>query len=272
MQIVGVKFKSVGEVVYFNAQNYKLKKGEAVICDADSGLAYGIVAVETAEKDATGEYKNIVRIATQNDKKKLEDIHKKEVEALAEAKRLAKLHGLEMKLIDAEYSFDLSKLAFTFTADGRVDFRDLLKSMASQFKTRIELRQVGVRDEAKILGGLGPCGRPLCCANHLKDFGEVSIKMAKDQGLSLNPAGINGMCGRLKCCLGYEENDYLKALQNMPKLNSKVKTPDGKGVVAFNNVLKDEVTVKFFAEDGSYTTKDFALGEISFDRNHNNKN
>ena len=175
-----------------------------------------------------------------------------------------------MKMIDAEYTFDMSKLSFSFTADNRVDFRELLKSLASEFKTRIELRQVGARDESKILGGYGPCGRPLCCSNHLRDFGKVSIKMAKDQGLSLNPTGINGVCGRLMCCLAYEEDEYSKVLQRMPKLNSKVKTPEGEGTVTFNNVLKEEVSVKFVNEDGSYIIRDFSLGEIEFERKEQN--
>ena len=266
MQIVGVKFKPVSEVQYFNAGDLVLKRDECVICDTENGLMFGVVEVPNNEQSTSGEYKKIVRKATEGDKRKLSDIHKKEADVLKEAKKLAKKHELEMKIIEAEYSFDMSKLCFIFSAEGRVDFRDLLKSMASEFKTRIELKQIGARDETKILGGIGPCGRPLCCANHLKDFGKVSMKMAKDQGLSLNPSGINGMCGRLKCCLSYEENDYLKALQNMPKLNSKVKTPDGEGTVTFNNVLKDEVSVKFPNEDGGYTIKDYALGEIVFEK------
>jgi cell fate regulator YaaT (PSP1 superfamily) len=268
MQIVGVKFKPVGEIEYFNAGNLELKKDEAVICETENGLMFGIVEIPSLEQDTSGEYKKVIRVATDGDKKKLNDIHQKEKEALQTTKKLAKQHGLEMKLIDAEYSFDMNKITFSFTAEGRVDFRDLLKSLAGEFRTRIELKQIGARDETKIVGGYGPCGRPLCCANHLRDFGKVSIKMAKDQGLSLNPTGINGMCNRLLCCLQYEENDYSKALQNMPKLNSKVKTPDGEGVVTFNNVLKDEVSVKFINEDGSYSIRDYALGEIQFERKH----
>ena len=266
MQVVGIKFKSVGEVCEYDANNLQIKTGDAVICESDGGLLYGIAETDVKEKNTDGEYKKVIRIATENDRHKLDEIRKKEADAILIAKGLIKKHELEMKLIDAEYSFDMTKLAFTFTAEGRVDFRELLKSMASEFKTRIELKQVGVRDEAKILGGYGSCGRQLCCSNHLRDFEKVSIKMAKDQGLSLNPSGINGVCGRLKCCLSYEENDYVAALQNMPKLNSKVKTPDGEGTVTFNNVLKDEVSVKFINEDGSYSIKDYALGEIKFDK------
>ena len=266
MQVVGIKFKSVGEICWLDANNHDIKKGDAVICESDGGLLYGFAETDVEEKNTDGEYKKVIRIATENDRHKLADIHKKEADAVLIAKGLIKKHELEMKLIDAEYSFDMTKLAFSFTAEGRVDFRELLKSMAGEFKTRIELKQVGVRDEAKILGGYGSCGRQLCCSNHLRDFEKVSIKMAKDQGLSLNPSGINGVCGRLKCCLSYEENDYVTALQNMPKLGSKVGTPDGEGTVTFNNVLKDEVSVKFVNEDGSYSIKDYAVGEIKFDK------
>ena len=266
MQIVGVKFKSVGEIIEFNANNHEIKKDMAVICETENGLMFGFAETDSKEKNTSGEYQKVVRIATDGDKRKLEDIHKKEQEALMKTKQLAKKHGLEMKVIDAEYTFDMNKLTFSFTAEGRVDFRDLLKSLAGEFKTRIELKQIGARDETKILGGYGPCGRQLCCANHLRDFGKVSIKMAKDQGLSLNPTGINGMCNRLLCCLQYEENDYAQVLQKMPKLNSKVKTPDGEGVCTFNNVLKEQVSVKFINEDGGYTIKDYSLGEIKFEK------
>lgn len=265
MQVIGVKFKPVGDIVYYNSGNLNINVGDAVICETENGLMFGITQIATHEMDTNGEMKKVLRVATDGDKKKLEDIHKKEKAAITFAKKMVRRHKLEMKLIDSEYSFDMTKLAFTFTADGRVDFRELLKSLAGEFKTRIELKQVGVRDEAKILGGYGPCGRPLCCANHLKDFGKVSIKMAKDQSLSLNPTGINGVCGRLMCCLAYEENDYAKALLNMPKLGSKVKTPDGEGTVTYNNVLKDEVSVKFINQDGSYLIRDYALGEIKFE-------
>ena len=266
MQVVGVKFKPVGEIEYFNAEAHELKKGDAVICETDNGLMYGIVDVPTEEHDTSGEYKKVVRVASDGDRKKLAEIHQKEENALKTAKKLAKSHKLDMKLIDAEYTFDMSKLSFSFTSDGRVDFRDLLKSMAGEFKTRIELKQVGARDEAKIIGGYGPCGRPLCCANHLRDFEKVSIKMAKNQGLSLNPTGINGMCNRLFCCLSYEENQYEEVLHKMPKLGEKVKTPDGEGVVTFNNVLKEEVSVKFVNEDGTYNIRDYGLGEIKFEK------
>lgn len=266
MQVVGIKFKPVCEIEYFNAGSHQFEKGDAVICETENGMMYGIVEIPSHEQDTSGEYKKVVRLATDGDRKKLSEIHQKEQHALKVAKKLAKSHKLEMKIIDAEYTFDMSKLSLNFTSDGRVDFRELLKSLASEFKTRIELKQIGARDEAKIVGGYGPCGRPLCCANHLKDFGKVSIKMAKNQGLSLNPSGINGMCNRLFCCLSYEENQYEQVLQKMPKLGSKVMTADGEGTVTFNNVLKEEVSVKFVREDGTYTIRDYGIGEIKFER------
>ena len=270
MQIVGIKLKPVGDIVNYNANGLELKKGQEVICESENGLVYGVVEVDSCEENTEGQFEKVIRIATDGDKKKQQDIQKREKDAISFAKKMVRFHNLEMKIIDAEFTFDMTKLSFVFTAEGRVDFRELLKSLAGEFKTRIELKQVGVRDEAKILGGHGPCGRLLCCSNHLRDFGKVSIKMAKDQGLSLNPTGINGVCGRLMCCLAYEEDEYAKALQKMPKLNSKVQTPEGVGTVTFNNVLKNEVSVKFVNEDGSYIIKDFALGEIKFEQKEQN--
>ena len=272
MQIVGVKFRPAGAIEYFNAGDLKLKNSEEVVVDTENGLMYGYVALDSVEQNTEGEYRKVLRIATDGDKKKLFDVQKKEEYALKATKKLVKEHGLEMKVVLAEYTFDMSKLTISYTADNRVDFRELLKSLATEFKTRIELRQIGARDETKLVGGYGPCGRKLCCANHLRDFGKVSIKMAKDQNLSLNPTGINGMCNRLFCCLQYEENDYAEAMKNMPKLNSKVKTPDGIGVVTFNNVLKDEVSVKFINDDGSYSIKDYGIGEIEFERRPDEQN
>jgi cell fate regulator YaaT (PSP1 superfamily) len=191
--------------------------------------------------------------------------------ALAETKKVVLEQKLDMKVVAAEYSFDTTKLIISFVAEDRVDFRDLVKTLAAMFKTRIELRQIGVRDEAKLVGGYGPCGRGLCCANHLCSFEKVSIKMAKNQGLSLNPQSISGACGRYMCCLGYEDEQYSQVLAKMPKLNSKVKTPDGVGVVVFNNVLKEQVSVKFIKDDGSFTTNDYALTEIKFGKEEDDK-
>ena len=190
---------------------------------------------------------------------------------MQETKKIVAEQKLDMKVVSAEYSFDTSKLIISFVAENRVDFRDLVKSLAGLFKTRIELRQIGVRDEAKLVGGFGPCGRQLCCTNHLCSFEKVSIKMAKNQGLSLNPQSISGACGRYLCCLAYEDDQYASVLAKMPKLNSKVQTADGVGTVVFNNVLKEQVTVKFLKDDGSYTTNDYALSEIKFGKEENDK-
>lgn len=274
MQIVGVKFNSGLPVQFFDAGDLQTKIGDCVICSTEFGTCFG--KIQTSNRQSEKEESvagKILRIATPNDKAQQEKIAKMQKSALFEAKAIVKQFGLEMKLVDAYYVFDLSKLIISFTANGRIDFRQLVKSLAGKFKTRIELRQIGVRDESKVVGGYGVCGRQLCCAGHLKDFGKVCLKMAKDQGLSLNPNGLTGVCGRLMCCLQYEDKFYADALAKMPKLGSVVSTPDGKGINTYNNILKNEVTVKFQNEDGSYTTKDFALSEISFEKKANgNKN
>src|SRR5574344_1330357 len=222
MQILGIKFRSSNDIYELDVSGNELVKGDEVVCDTENGINYGAVVVPPHDVKEDDSYKKVLRKATEKDKKELENVKNREKTTLEEAKKIVEKSGLEMKLIDAEYNFDMSKLTISFTADGRIDFRELVRTLASTFRARIELRQIGVRDEAKILGGYGPCGRPICCANHLKDFGKVSIKMSKDQGLSLNPNGISGACGRLLCCLGYEDNDYIKALEKMPRLNSKV--------------------------------------------------
>lgn len=266
MQIVGIKFKQGQDIASFDAGHLNLKVGTHVICETENGLAYGVVANARMEHSGNEKLFKVLRVATADDKKKVDDLKRKNAKALESAKLLVKKHALNMHLVDAEYSFDKTKLTFNFVSDDRVDFRELLKSMAGEFGVRIELRQIGARDEAKIVGGYGPCGRRLCCSNHLKNFDKVSIKMAKDQNVSLNPASINGMCNRLKCCLAYEQNDYAVALASMPKLNSKVLTPDGEGVVTFNNVMTKEVSVKIVTKDGEREIKDYALGEIKFDK------
>ena len=267
MQIIGVKFKPVGNIYDFNAGNLVLENGDNVIVETENGLCFGTVAELNKEKNHDFELKKVIRKATEKDKEQFASLQKKEREVVLETKKQASSFGLDMKIIDAEYTFDMSKLIITFTAEDRIDFRELVKKIASVFKTRIELRQVGARDEAKILGGLGPCGRAICCSNHLKEFGKVSIKMAKNQGLALTPNGINGSCGRLLCCLAYEDNYYVEALSKMPKVGSKVKTPDGDGTVAFNNVIKNLVTVKFVSEEGGHKTVEYALSEIQFENN-----
>lgn len=270
MQIVGVKFDYSETTEYFDAGNLNIKLYDKVLCNTENGLCLGTVNSTNLKVDEVEQ--KVVRIATQKDLNEYEKIVEKQNNVLCEIKKTVKQYGIDMNLVSVYYTFDMSKLIISFTAEGRVDFRDLVKGLVNEYKTRIELRQIGVRDKAKLLGGYGMCGRALCCSKYLKDFGKVSLKMAKNQGLSLNPNGITGSCGRLMCCLQYEDEQYLSALANMPKLNSKVKTPDGEGVVTFNDVLKNEVTVKFVDEDGTYTMRDYALSEIIFNKNEGNKN
>ena len=262
MQIVGVKFDLADSTQYFDANNLQLILGQKVLCNTENGMCFGeVTAIDV--KNVEAEYK-VAKIATQKEIEQYKKNIEKQNLVLAEIKKLVKQYGIDMNVVSAFYTYDLSKLIISFTAEGRVDFRDLLKGLINEYKCRIELRQIGVRDKAKVLGGYGICGKQLCCNKFLSDFGKVSLKMAKNQGLSLNPSGITGCCGRLMCCLQYEDSQYVDALSKMPKLNSKVITPEGEGIVTYNNVLKNEVTVKFVNDDGSYTNKDFSLSEISF--------
>lgn len=245
-EIVGVRFKNVGKVYYFKPGDKEVKIGDKVIVETVKGIECGTVALEKKEiKNAqlTQPLKKIIRIATRNDIKKLEENKKKEKEAFNKCLKKIEKHKLDMKLIDVEYAFDNSKILFYFTAEGRVDFRELVKDLASVFRTRIELRQIGIRDEAKMMGGLGICGRPLCCKTFLGEFQPVSIKMAKDQGLSLNPTKISGTCGRLMCCLKYEQDVYNELLKRTPKIGAIVNTPEGKGTVIEQNLLTGKLTV-----------------------------
>lgn len=245
-EIVGVRFKNVGKVYYFKPGDKEVKIGDKVIVETVKGIECGTVALEKKEiKNAqlTQPLKKIIRIATRSDIKKLEENKKKEKEAFNKCLKKIEKHKLDMKLIDVEYAFDNSKILFYFTAEGRVDFRELVKDLASVFRTRIELRQIGIRDEAKMMGGLGICGRPLCCKTFLGEFQPVSIKMAKDQGLSLNPTKISGTCGRLMCCLKYEQDVYNELLKRTPKIGAIVNTPEGKGTVIEQNLLTGKLTV-----------------------------
>ena len=271
MQIVQVKFKAVGDIGLFYANGLEIKKDDDVIVDDEGFLKYGIVINENVQKIEEKQYSKVLRLATEKDIRQLKYNIENSKKILPQIKKVVAEQKLDMKVVSAEYSFDTSKLIISFVADDRVDFRELVKQLASMFKTRIELRQIGVRDEAKIVGGYGPCGRQLCCANHLCSFEKVSIKMAKNQGLSLNPQSISGACGRYMCCLAYEDDQYASVLQKMPKLHSKVQTPDGVGVAVFNNVLKEQVSVKFVKDDGSYTTNDYTLSEIKFGKEDNEK-
>lgn len=234
VEIIGVCFKPGGKTYYFAPNNITAKKGEYVIVETARGLEYGKVAVPNSmvgESEFVPPLRPVIRIATEEDVKHHEENAHKENEAAKICNEKIIAHNLDMKLIDVQYTFDNTKLLFYFTSSGRVDFRELVKDLASVFKTRIELRQIGIRDEAKLIGGLGMCGRPLCCSVFLSDFGQVSIKMAKDQNLSLNSLKISGACGRLMCCLKYEHDTYLEEIKNMPAIDSAVRTPDGIGTV-----------------------------------------
>ncbi len=239
-EVIGVRFKNVGKVYYFDPDGTALKKGDKVIVETTRGVECGEVAMENREisdENIVQPLKKLIRAATKDDLKKLAENHLREKSAFHICCKKIADHKLEMKLVDVEYTFDNSKILFYFTADGRVDFRELVKDLASVFRTRIELRQIGVRDEAKMLGGLGICGRPFCCATFLGGFQPVSIKMAKEQGLSLNPVKISGTCGRLMCCLKYEQEAYSDLLRTTPKVNAVVFTPEGRGTVISQNLL-----------------------------------
>lgn len=245
--VIGVRFKKAGKIYYFDPADLDIKVGDQVIVETSRGLEFGDVVVgpkEVSEDEVVLPLKKVLRIATEDDKAVVEANHEKEKEAFDICLRKIKDHGLPMKLIDVEYTFDVSKIIFYFTAEGRVDFRELVKDLAAIFRTRIELRQIGVRDEAKMLGGLGTCGRTLCCASFLGEFDPVSIRMAKDQNLSLNPSKISGICGRLMCCLRFENEAYERAREIVPNVGTKVKTKHGVGQVVANNLLKETVTVE----------------------------
>jgi len=250
-EVVGICFKDGGKIYYFSPNGTNAKVGEFAIVETARGLEFGKVASQNKQvktEDVVQPLRQVVRIATKDDIATNEDNKKKEAEALKICQTKIGEHGLEMKLIESEYTFDCSKLTFYFTADGRIDFRDLVKDLASTFRTRIELRQIGIRDEAKFMGGLGICGRPFCCSTFLPDFVQVSIKMAKEQNLSLNSAKISGACGRLMCCLRYEYETYLQEIKLTPPVDSTVKTDDGIGTVVEINPIKG--TVKVEINDG----------------------
>lgn len=247
IEIIGIRFKEGGKTYYFSANGNVAKITDYAIVETSRGLEYGKVACTNKlvpESETVPPVRPVIRIATEKDTRTYEDNKKKEEEALKICQQKVAAHKLEMKLIEAEYTFDLSKLTFYFTADGRIDFRELVKDLASTFRTRIELRQIGIRDEAKFMGGLGVCGRPFCCCSFLPDFCQVSIKMAKEQNLSLNSAKISGACGRLMCCLRFEHDTYVQEIKATPPVDSTVKTPDGVGTVTEINPLRATVKVK----------------------------
>ena len=263
--IVGIRFKNTAKVYYFAPGKEKFKKGDGVIVETARGVEFGTVSIEVKDVDDSEivqPLKPIIRKATQADLDRLKKNEEKAPEAVKVCNEKIAARGLEMKLINAEYTFDGSKIIFYFTAPGRIDFRDLVKDLASVFRIRIELRQIGIRDETRLLGGIAPCGRPCCCASCMSDFKKVSIKMAKTQGLSLNPSKISGLCGRLMCCLAYENDYYKDVYKKMPKIGSDVVSPDGKGTVISVNMLTYNVKVKIESKDGSLTYKDFKLEQL----------
>ena len=266
--VVGVRFKKVGKIYYFDPQDLKIPAGTPVIVETTRGLEYGVAEIgnrDVPAKNVVQPLRKVIRIAAEQDIVQEEINKAREAEAYGIFNEKAKEHKLSMKLIEVELTFDLNKIIFYFTADGRVDFRDLVKDLASHFKMRIELRQIGVRDEAKALNGMGNCGRTLCCATFLEDFQPVSIKMAKEQNLSLNPSKISGVCGRLMCCLKYEEETYEALYKSMPSEGDVVKTPDGEGEVVSVSVLRQilKAAVRKREQDpvnvGTYHVKDITI-------------
>ena len=248
IKIVGVRFKNAGKIYYFDPVDFEIEKNIDVVVETARGLEYGKIVVgpkEIEEEKLISPLKPIIRIATEEDKAIYRENKEKAKETFEICQQKIKEHGLTMFLIDCEYTFDRNKLIFYFTAEGRIDFRELVKDLASIFKTRIELRQIGVRDEAKSSGGLGTCGRKLCCSSWLGDFQPVSIKMAKDQSLSLNPTKISGICGRLFCCLKYEHDVYVEAIEKMPVVGSVVKVENQKGKVIEINPLLEQIKIEF---------------------------
>ena len=276
-EIIGVRFKGTGKVYYFAPNDVVAKQGDKVIVETAQGLESAVVTIENKQvedSEIVAPLKKVIRKATEQDFKIIEENVEKEKSAFAICQKKIEKHKLDMKLTSVEYSFDGTKILFYFTADGRVDFRELVKDLASEFHTRIELRQIGVRDEAKMLGGLGICGQPFCCHRFLDDFHPVSIKMAKEQGLAPNPLKISGSCGRLMCCLKYEQESYEYLSKKMPRHGQQVSTPDGVGVVADVQLLRGTVRVKF-EQDGDikfviYDSKDVKVRR-QFNDNSNAK-
>lgn len=251
-EVISVKFKEGGKAYYFNPAGNTVKEGDTVIVEMQNGREMGKVSEgnhQVPDESIVPPLCKMLRFANEKDFKKVEENKQKETDALAVCEKMVESHGLDMKLVNAEYSFDCSRIVFFFTSDGRVDFRELVKDLAAHFHTRIELRQIGVRDEAKMLGGIGICGQPYCCKRFLNDFETVSIKMAKEQGLSLNPTKVSGSCGRLMCCLKYEQNSYEYLDKITPRVGSTVRTQDGEALVTDANLISGNLMVKGFHED-----------------------
>ncbi len=272
-KIIGVKFKDCGKLYYFDPGDNTYEKGQGVVVETARGVEYATVHLpvrEVPESELVAPLKPVLRAATEKDAETVKYNEERRVPAMKTAAEKIAARGLDMKLVDCEFTFDGTKVIFYFTADGRVDFRELVKDLSAVFRIRIELRQIGVRDETKMLGGLGPCGRECCCASCMPDFKKVSIKMAKNQGLSLNPSKISGLCGRLMCCLSYENDYYAEAYKKMPKVGSEVGTPDGAGTVVNVNMLKMEAKVRIEKGDGA-AYKDFKVDELRFKRRGQDK-
>lgn len=271
IKVVGIKFKNGGKLYYFQPRaGEKYERNMPVVVETAKGIEYAWVAnpeKEVTDDEVVQPLKPIVRIANEKDKEFYAQCQAKKPYAMRVCKEKIMARELGMKLVDCEYAFDGSKIVFYFTSENRVDFRELVKDLASVLHSRIELRQVGTRDETKYLGGIAPCGRVCCCAGNMPEFKKVSVKMAKTQNLSLNPGKISGLCGRLMCCLGYEIEYYTEASQNLPKMGAEVRTPDGKGIVAGLNMLKMEVRVKSEDGSGGWTYKDYAAADLKFKKN-----
>ncbi|CCQ93239.1 conserved hypothetical protein [[Clostridium] ultunense Esp] len=263
--VVGVRFKKAGKIYYFDPDELDVNKDDYVVVETARGIEFGHVTVgpkQVTEEEIVPPLKKVLRVAEEEDFITHQNNKDKAQEAFGICQQKIDEHGLEMKLVDVEYTFDNNKVIFYFTADGRVDFRELVKDLAAIFKTRIELRQIGVRDEAKMIGGLGPCGKPVCCTTFLGEFEPVSIKMAKEQSLSLNPTKISGLCGRLMCCLKYEQEVYEKLLEKMPTVGTIVITPEGKGTIIDTYTLLEMVKVKVRLDDDTEELFNHKIDEI----------
>lgn len=267
-KVIGVRFRKAGKIYFFSPGKLEIKRGDQVIVETARGVEFGNVVSgpkEVADDEITQPLKAVIRVATDEDRKTEEKNRKREKEAFDICLEKIHKHGLEMKLIDAEYTFDNNKVLFYFTADGRIDFRELVKDLAAVFRTRIELRQIGVRDETKIRGGIGVCGRELCCHTYLSEFAPVSIKMAKEQNLSLNPSKISGVCGRLMCCLTNEEETYEELNSHLPSIGDYVTTPEGlKGEVSSLSVLRQQVKVIVNLENDEKEIREYKVDELKF--------
>ncbi len=263
--VIGVRFKKAGKVYYFDPDGIWPRPGDYVIVETARGVEFGeVVTGSRSVNDAqiVTPLKKVVRVASEEDIERARTNEKREAEAFRICQERIAKHKLDMKLVSVEYTFDNNKIIFYFTANGRVDFRELVKDLASVFKIRIELRQIGVRDEAKMLGGLGSCGRPICCGAFLGDFQPVSIKMAKEQNLSLNPTKISGQCGRLMCCLKYEQENYEQVLKRLPRVGKDIVTPDGVGVITEINCIKETVKVRIRVDDDSFDVREYAIDDV----------